>query len=127
MSREAANDASTIPTCKAALPRLWNPLPPHPRTTRMPSAGARFREPMAEGLQGLASTFRSTVRLRGKRRRHSSWMRCKEQGQDETWPRPADGATPNTTLQAGPLTFEMVTLLLPIIAQNLLGGGGGRP
>ena len=26
MSREAANDASTIPTCKAALPRLWNPL-----------------------------------------------------------------------------------------------------
>ena len=49
-------------------------------------------------------------------------MRCKEQGQDETWPRPADGATPNTTLQAGPLTFEMVTLLLPIIAQNLLAG-----
>ena len=30
MSREAANNASSIPTCKAALPRLWNPLPyPH--------------------------------------------------------------------------------------------------
>ncbi len=46
-----------IPTCKAALPRLWNPLPPHPRTTRVPSAGAWFREPMTEDLRGLASTF----------------------------------------------------------------------